>query len=116
MTIERVQESKSVAGRARHDILALDKSADEPGLVPHQIQPASQIREFLDDSGFGVGFEVENNVAWLKTTCEIEHSTGCRRASQNVDAPWRDSQHLVVEPGVQHRLAEAPLISDFDSG
>src|SRR5882757_3817272 len=71
MTIERVQECESVTGRAWHDILALDKSADKPCLVSHQIQPASQIREFLDDASFGVGFEVENYVAWLKTTCEI---------------------------------------------
>src|ERR1022692_3754284 len=72
MAIERVQESESVTDRARHDILALDKSADEPGLVPHQIQPAGQICQLLDDSGFGGGLEVGNYVAWLKATRELQ--------------------------------------------
>src|SRR5208283_3011964 len=116
MTIERVQESESVTGRTRHDILALDKSADKPGLVPHQIQPAGQMRQLLDDSGFSVGLQVGNYVAWLKATREIQHSACRRRASGNVNAPWRDAQHLIVEPSVQHRLAEPPLIPDFDSG
>jgi hypothetical protein len=116
MTIERVQEGESVTGGARHDILALDKRADEPGLVPQQIQPASQTRQLLDDSGFRVGLEGGNYVTCLKATGEIQHSARCRRASRNFGAPWRNSQHLVVEPDVQHRFAEAPLISDFDSG
>ncbi len=71
MTIERVQESESVTRRARHDILTLNESADEPSLIPDQVESTSQIREFLDDCSFGVGLQVRNNVAGLKTTCEI---------------------------------------------
>src|SRR6266481_9516129 len=116
MTIERVQESESVTRRTRHNVLTLNESADEPGLIPDQVESTSEIREFLDDCSFGIGLQIRNNVVRLKTTCEIEHSTRCRRASRNFDAPRRNSQHLIVEPGVQHRFAEAPLISDFDSG
>src|SRR5208337_1696067 len=81
MTIEGMQEGEPVTGRARHNVLALDKRADEPGLVSHQIQPAGQTREFLDDSGLGAGLKLRDYVTRLKAAREIQHSTGCRRAS-----------------------------------
>ena len=67
MTIERMQECEPVTGRARHDILTLDKSADEPVLVPDQTQSASQIREFLDDSGFGIGLQAQELCGWSES-------------------------------------------------
>ena len=49
---------------------------------------------------------------WLgwKQLAEIEHSA--RHAAADLEtsnAPRTDSQHLIVEPGVQHRLCESAI-------
>ena len=85
------------------------------GSVAHEPEPIGQGGKLLDHANFGGRFELRDDVAGLEATGEIEHPAW--RASRTHLNVLRDySQHLIVEPGVQHGFAEAPLISDLDAG
>ena len=52
---------------------------------------------------------------WLKAALERKHPLRRRRCASHFKTARGDAKHLVVEPGIDHRLAEAPLIADFDA-
>src|SRR5579885_2261448 len=109
MPLQGVKECDAVAGGARHYVLALDERADEPGFVADELEAHGQRGQFLDYPGLRGRAQLRNYVGRLKTTVQREQAARHRFGRINLGLRRCHPQHLIVEPGVQHRLAKAPL-------
>jgi hypothetical protein len=104
-----------LAGGAGHDVLALDQRAHEPGFIAHQPELLRVAGQLDDDRGLRPPVQHRQHVTGVETAAQARHPAR-RFGARRLDVARRDAEHLVVQPGVDHRFAEAPLVADLDAG